>query len=174
MKKRLCTLIFRTLHRRGVTIHGTQNIPLKTEVNIKGKGRLSLQQNVTCMKNVTLSVIDGQMDIGERVLFNRNCILVCRKHISIGDCTMIGPNVVIYDHDHRFGLEGLARSEYKTGDVIIGKGCWIGANAVILRGTTIGDGCVIGAGTVVKGNIPTCSIVTNDRTIRLRHMEQRY
>ena len=60
---------------------------------------------------------------------------------------------MIYDHDHIFDKEtGVDRKKYKVAPVVIGKNCWIGANAVILRGTTIGDNCVVGAGCVLKGN----------------------
>ena len=34
--------------------------------------------------------------------------------------------------------------------ITVGKGCWIGANAIILPGVTIGDGCIMGAGAVVN------------------------
>ena len=39
----------------------------------------------------------------------------------------------------------------------------IGANTVILRGTTIGDNCLIAAGCVVKGNVPAGSVVIQKR-----------
>lgn len=40
------------------------------------------------------------------------------------------------------------------GEVKIGNNCFIGYEAVILKGTTIGDNCIIGARAVVKGTIP--------------------
>ena len=45
------------------------------------------------------------------------------------------------------------------GSIRIGNNCWIASNAVILKGAEIGDNCVIGAGCVVKGVIPSGSIV---------------
>lgn len=45
----------------------------------------------------------------------------------------------------------------------IGKNCWIGANTVILRGTTIGDNSVIGAGCVLKGEYPAGAIIIQKR-----------
>jgi acetyltransferase-like isoleucine patch superfamily enzyme len=44
--------------------------------------------------------------------------------------------------------------------VRIGKGCDIGANAVILPGVTLGDYCQVGAGAVVTKSFPAHSIVT--------------
>jgi len=45
-------------------------------------------------------------------------------------------------------------SVVKTGRIIIGKGAWIGAGAVILPGISIGKGAIVGANTVVTNNIP--------------------
>ena len=79
--------------------------------------------------------------------------VISHKGITIGDNTLIAPNVQIYDHDHMFGENGVCRREFKTSEVKIGKDCWIAINNVILRGTEIGDKCVIGAGCVVKGSV---------------------
>lgn len=79
---------------------------------------------------------------------------------------MFGPGVTIYDHDHKFSVEGV-KTDLNYGSVIIDDGCWIAANVVILRNTHIGEGCVIGAGTVVKGQIPPHSLVTSDRKLNI-------
>ena len=66
--------------------------------------------------------------------------------ITIGDNTLIGPNVQIYTPSHP-----LKAGERFTGDpafpfrtsaqpVSIGSNVWIGGNVVILPGVTIGDG----------------------------------
>lgn len=108
----------------------------------------------------------GQINIGENVAFNRNYILICRNNITIGSNTIFGPGVTIYDHDHKFNANGI-QSDFNYGSVIIDNGCWIAANVTILRNTHIGEGCVIGAGTVVKGEIPPHSLVTNDRGLNI-------
>jgi acetyltransferase-like isoleucine patch superfamily enzyme len=38
--------------------------------------------------------------------------------------------------------------------VAIGKGCFIGARAIILKGVTIGDGAVVAAGALVTRDVP--------------------
>ncbi len=96
--------------------------------------------------------------------FNRNCIVICRKEITIKDHVIFGPGVTIYDHDHVFSEEGILPG-YKHGSVIIEEGCWIAANVTILRNTHIGEGCVIGAGAIVQGDIPPHSLVTSDRKL---------
>jgi len=63
---------------------------------------------------------------------------------------------VIVDHDHNYrqGYSG-----YITAPVTIGADVWIGANAVVLKGTSIGDGAVVAAGAVVAGSVPPGAVV---------------
>jgi acetyltransferase-like isoleucine patch superfamily enzyme len=67
----------------------------------------------------------------------------------------------------------LARSlqgSYSKGPVEIGRGCWIGAHAVILDGVRVGEGAVVAAGAVVAGDVPAFAVVAGvpARTIRER------
>ena len=101
----------------------------------------------------------GKILLGNNVSINRNYMLVCYDTIFIADNCAIGLNVVFYDHDHKFGPNGIEEG-FKTAPIIIEKNCWIGAGATILRGTHIGEGSVIGAGAVVRGDIPPHSLVT--------------
>ncbi|MCH5170911.1 MAG: acyltransferase [Oscillospiraceae bacterium] len=108
-------------------------------------------------KNAELIIEDG-------VKINYNCIFVCREKIVVGAGTEFGPSVYIYDHDHDFRAEGGVKAgKFKTAPVKIGNNVWIGANTMILRGTTIGNNCVIGAGSVVSGRIPDNSVLVQKR-----------
>ena len=50
----------------------------------------------------------------------------------------------------------------------IGKNCFIGCNAIILKGTELGNGCVVGAGAVVAGEFEPNSVIVGNpaRVIR--------
>ncbi len=110
----------------------------------------------------------GRLQIDDGCSFGCQCILVCRHSIHIRKGVEFGPNVLIYDHDHDFRAEGgLKAGKFKNSPVVIGENSWIGANVVILRGTTIGKNCVIGAGCVVKGNIPDNTLVVQKRETEL-------
>ena len=121
--------------------------------------------SVNLQTNVHLVAWGGILTVGEDCSFNRNAIVVARKQITIGNGTLIGPNVCIYDHDHAFGAKGMIREQMKYGTVIIGNNVWIGAGTIVLRGASIGDNCVIGAGCVVSGIIPENSIVTSGNRV---------
>ena len=137
----------------------------ETEIILRKAGTLHICKNVSTYKRVTFSVCGGKLRIGENVCFNRNDTIVCFDQIIIGDGCAFGPNVVIYDHDHLFSADGFSVDQFRSSPITIEDHCWIGANVTILRGTHIGRGCVIGAGTVVKGDIPSFSLVTGNREL---------
>ena len=137
-----------------------------TELILKGRrARIHLGAGTRTRRGVSFMADDGIIEIGRDVFFNRCCFLTSLDHVKIGDHCRIGPNVVMFDHDHRFGDQ--AGSDYNTSPIVIGNKVWIGANVVVLRGTRIGDSSVVGAGTVVQGDIPEGSIVTSSRQLNI-------
>ena len=58
------------------------------------------------------------------------------------------------------------RQQLHPAPIHIGKNVWIGANAVILRGSNIGDGAVIGAGSIIKGEVPPHTVVYQRRDMK--------
>ena len=112
----------------------------------------------------------GELVIGDGVKINYYCIFACHDKITVGAGTEFGPSVYLYDHDHDFRA-GLKENKYKSAPISIGKNCWIGANTVILRGTTIGDNCVIGAGSVVHGDVPDNTVFVQQRESTLKPYE---
>lgn len=123
-------------------------------------GKCLINENAfVCASNL------GKITIKDNVTINRNTIIVAKKNIYIGDGSSIGPNVCIYDHDHKYDANGFKKDEFTAADIYIGKNVWIGANVMILKGSNIEDNCVIGAGTIIKGLVRANSIVYNARDI---------
>ena len=99
--------------------------------------------------------------------------IYARKGIEIGENTAIGGNTKILDNDfHPIEAETrnklLADKNGGDSDLVpakpikIGKNCFIGCNAIILKGTELGDGCVVGAGAVVSGKFETNSVIVGN------------
>lgn len=106
----------------------------------------------------------ARLIIGENTSVNHGCMIVCHENIKIGNNVQLSPNVMIYDHDHDFRAQGgIKEMKYKTSPIIIGNNVWIGANSIILRGSTIGDNAVIGAGSIVKGQVPAGEVFVQKR-----------
>lgn len=104
----------------------------------------------------------GKLYIGSNVKINYNCIIACHEQIEIGEGTEFGPSVFLYDNDHDYKA-GLKEEKFKTAPILIGKNCWIGANTIILRGSTIGDNSVVGEGSIVGETIPPNSVFVQKR-----------
>ena len=93
--------------------------------------------------------------LGSNVYANAGLKLVDDTHIYIGDCTMLGPNVVIATAGHPIDPELRAKGLQYNMPVRIGKNCWLGAGVIVMPGVTIGDNTVIGAGSIVTKDIPS-------------------
>ena len=114
--------------------------------------------------------------IGDDVYIGRNCIFQSvHGRIEIGDHVMFGPGVHIHGGNHRFDEIGkymkdaTPKRSDEDGAVKIGNDCWIGANAMILKGVEIGQGSVIGAGAIVTKDIPPYSVYVGVKAPLLRN-----
>jgi maltose O-acetyltransferase len=95
----------------------------------------------------------ANIELGERVFFNFNCVVLDVCPVRIGDFTLFGPAVQIYTPLHP--LNAAQRRETEFGKPVeIGPDVWIGGGAIILPGVTIGSRAVIGAGSVVARDVP--------------------
>ncbi len=106
---------------------------------------------------------NAELKIGTNVFINNYCSINCLKNIEIGDDTLLGEGVKIYDHNHEYSFENdrlnVSRKAFTYGEVKIGKNCWLGSNVVILKGVRIGDNSIIGAGCVIHKDVPANSVI---------------
>jgi maltose O-acetyltransferase len=93
------------------------------------------------------------IELGERVFFNFNCVVLDVCKVRIGSFTLFGPAVQIYTPMHPLDAEQRRGKEYGK-PIEIGSDVWVGGGAIILPGVTIGSRTVIGAGSVVTRHIP--------------------
>lgn len=109
----------------------------------------------------------GKVIIGNNVFFNNYCSINANEQITIGDGTLFGENVKVYDHNHCYKDIDVPIKEqgFTTAPISIGKHCWIGSNVVILKGVTIGDNCVIGAGCIIYKDVPANTVVVNKQKL---------
>jgi maltose O-acetyltransferase len=94
------------------------------------------------------------------ILFDFQCN--ASVSVEVQDYVLIAPRVFITDSDHVVGVEGqrtTLSSEFRSAPVLIEHDCWIGVNAVILKGVTIGHHAVIAANAVVTRDVEPQTIV---------------
>lgn len=102
--------------------------------------------------------------IGERVQIGPRTTLSAVREVVVEDDVLFGMNVYVADHIHAFRDprrpvkdQGLP----PAGRVRIGKGAWIGANAVIVadgKDVEIGENAVVGANSTVTRSVPARSV----------------
>jgi maltose O-acetyltransferase len=95
----------------------------------------------------------SNIELGQRVFFNFNCVVLDVCPVRIGDFTLFGPAVQIYTPLHPLNAEQRRREEFGK-PVDIGSDVWVGGGAIILPGVRIGSRTVIGAGSVVTRDVP--------------------
>ena len=137
-------------------------------------------------KTIIVTRVQGaKIEIGDGVGIS-GATIYARKGIYIGDNTCIGGNVKILDNDFH-PVEAEKRNALLSGkapesgemtewigtkEIRIGKNCFIGCNAIILKGTELGDNCVIGAGAVVSGKFESGSVIVGNPARVIRNISE--
>ena len=98
-------------------------------------------------KHIPVQTFSPRIRIGDRVTCSGNLVIGAVERVDIGDDVLLAFNVTILDNLH--GFEN-AYEPYKyqalqrIAPVEVGRGCWIGQNAVILPAVTIGEMSIVG------------------------------
>ncbi len=93
--------------------------------------------------------------------------------IVIQEGSFIGMNVTFCTISHEIGgSEQRASKNNIYQPIKVEKGCWIGANSLILPGVTIGKGCIIAAGSVVTKSCVANGLYAGVPAVRVRDLNE--
>lgn len=111
--------------------------------------------------------------IGNDVYINFGCVILDCGQVSIGDRTLIGPNVGIFSGNHTVDAEERIAGGLVPKPITIGSRVWICGNVSIVPGVCIGDDSIIGAGSVVTHDIPSGVIAAGNPCRVLRKITEK-
>lgn len=136
-------------------------------IRIRSGGSIEFGEIIS-RSNFSVFCDGGKITVGNGAFFNNYCSLNCMHAISIGEDSIFGEGVKIYDHDHAFDDRGLPLKDcFNSQPIVIGRNCWIGSNVVILKGVSICDGATIGAGAIVNRSITQPGVYVTKELARL-------
>ena len=126
-------------------------------IDWKGKGKqISGHDNTTVYESCT---IIGDVKLGDNCWVGPFTILDGGGGLTIGNRVTIAAGAMIYTHDTLKHTLSDGKAPYAYQPVIIEDNCFIGSQAIILKGSHIGHHSLIAANALVRGDVPPYSIV---------------
>lgn len=150
---------------KGVSIHYSCDVPRPAS------SRMQIGDNVFIARGTWLTLpyrAEGgtpAIILANGCKIGRRCTLSARNLIQLEEDVLLGPSVLIMDHNHQyFDTDRPIHTQGITagGKIIIERNCWLGYGAAILcdRGELrLGRNSVVGAGAVVTRSFPPFSVV---------------
>lgn len=95
--------------------------------------------------------------------------------VYIEDNVMLGSGVHIYVSNHKYDMPGvdiINQGHSPAKSVTLRKGCWVGANSIILPGVTIGVNSVVAAGSIVTKNVDDFTVVAGNPAKKIKDIAQ--
>ncbi len=127
-----------------------------------GGASITLGHKVIVSRNCVIQAKTAGITIGDRTDIGCNTIVTSSGGVSIGNSVLIAGNCYIGGGRYiteRIDIPMMDQGLYTRGSVIIGDDVWIGAAAIVLDGVSIGRGCIVGAGAVVTKDLPDYAVV---------------
>ena len=166
--------LFKTYYGRRLQLASfSQSLARGARIRILGQSFIWLGERVSVGHDTLLDAQAGSaIRLGKRVFLNRGCSVSARYSIEIGEETLIGEYVTIYDHNHVVGKPNEPRrlEGFRGAPVVIGRNVWIGSHVFVGAGVQIGDNAIIGAHTIVTKNVPADTITYGESRLTTKRM----
>ncbi len=132
---------------------------------------VSIGDHVSLLDDFILADLRVETGGHPKIVIGDGCTIMYRfqcnaaELVRIGRNVLIASNVLITDSDHVIdpgGMPATRNRRLTTDPVVVEDNCWIGQNAVILKGVVVGHDSIVGASSVVTRSVPPLSIVAGN------------
>lgn len=158
---------------RNMTLRHPHKIRIKNKVifddssvlDAKGENNsgIDIGEGVFVGRNTVIYTKGGDIVLEDRVNIGINCTLYSKNRLFVGEDTMIAAYCYVMSggqYDYRDPVPFAQQSSSSRGETVVERGCWLGAQVVVVDNVTIGSGTVVGAGSVVSRDLPGDSVAT--------------
>ena len=148
--------------------------------------KVTIGNDCTIAGTLVLNTDKSFISIGNNVSMGGGSIIECAQEVIIEKDVLIAYQVLIQDsNNHSLVLSERLNdninwnrngehdwSKVRSAPVIIGKGCWLGAKSIILKGVNLAEGCIVGAGSVVTKSFPEYSVIAGNPAKLIRTLSE--
>jgi acetyltransferase-like isoleucine patch superfamily enzyme len=103
----------------------------------------------------------GGLRIGDECFLGDECLLDLAEGIEMAEQVTLAERVLILTHTNVGYADHPLQRHFpaKAAPVVLERGCFLGARALVLPGVRIGSGAFVAAGSVVTEDVPARSLV---------------
>lgn len=136
-----------------------QGIEVFGPIHLQNAGHIEIGDHVELRSSwhrpMSLVVVrpEARLVIEEHAFINWGVNIGVVHEVIIGAHSLIGDDCIIYDTDWHSG-DG-SRSDLSGAPTRIGRGVWLGARVIVLKGVSIGDNTVVAANSTVTHDLPS-------------------
>lgn len=138
------------------TLKHCEYVKLGTNVKINEQVRIECYPEYLGVRhNPELVIEDGTIIGPNFTAFVADSVTIKRNCIFAGCVTLVSEN----HGTNPLNSDCYKKEPLQTGPIVVGEGCWLGQNVTVLPNTTIGDRCIVASNAVVRGEVPSFSMV---------------
>ncbi len=151
-----------------------------------GERRVRIGAN-TVIRGVIRCEDAGRCEVGAEVYIGNDAIVSVRTQVEIGDGTLLAHGAQVFDNDthpidpaerrahFRSILKLGPRRDFPIGvrPVRIGRDCWLGFGAAVMKGVSLGDEAIVAAGAIVTSDVRARTIVAGNPAREVKALDER-
>lgn len=163
------TLAYRVRYPRRLVVG--RDVVIAGRLRLARGTRLELGDRARVRGRVTVNG-GGRVTVGADSLLN-GCWILAATEVTLGARCLLSDCGITDNDFHNLdpGRRHLPGDERTRRPVRLDENVWVGAHALVLKGTEIGRDSVVGAGAVVRGEVPPGVVVSGNPAEIVRKLE---